>query len=732
MGTNPKRTVAVQMVPQLAVVETLDNMESNANWTKEPNLKLSQVCPKPIVTSPEHKADNVSLTAAPTNTITHTQKTAAKVGEQVSSKPVPANGNQTQSEHVTGADQQMPDLSLPGHGVGEAGGDRRDSNANMKMLSPGDEKDMCKAGVPSAVTASTVDTQASDCTIKGQSAAEEACSKPASSSKATAREDSSKRVSTNNKNLNDACELRQTASVHQQDNKGSISSPQNKDTAVAQKSKESDHIQSSSQSSVSLQETPKPPKIIEATTTLSSTTPPSKSKEAEDKSGNNNSSPTLPEKDLQPEKKPQVSSDKHQPESSQKASSTLPEAKQNTQACGQVARVAGQTNTAVSEGQQQPPCKLYREASTMTSSLSSTPIKQRQDMEVQAVANTCSRAVATSPSLLPFAVARRLSGGAVPREEPQSLAVVYQMDGGVGLHQTNKNSLSASSDPRSERLTVEAEMCHNQNAGVVLNALSPQPDVGPGAKPKELGAALCNIQPVYQINIEHSSHKEQGEMGNSQYKTGAQMSAAKTTTAQAPSLKTGTHPEAAGASKSGSADSNNTAVSLAAVTTKPDQALPKKTAANTTSKSEPTKKKAEGSKGKRKEVGGKALTKEAKSGKQKIEPKKEEDDHSGKQKEKSIHDVVWDEQGMTWEVYGASVDPESLGFAIQSHLQCKIKEQERKLIAQTSIRKSVSGADSPQRGRKNKRRQKNVFRSMLQNVRRPNCCVRPPPSSVLE
>nr|XP_015200004.1 PREDICTED: G protein-regulated inducer of neurite outgrowth 3 [Lepisosteus oculatus] len=97
---------------------------------------------------------------------------------------------------------------------------------------------------------------------------------------------------------------------------------------------------------------------------------------------------------------------------------------------------------------------------------------------------------------------------------------------------------------------------------------------------------------------------------------------------------------------------------------------------------------------------------------------------------KNIRDVVWDEQGMTWEVYGASLDPESLGFAIQSHLQCKIREHEKKIMSQTKGRRSVSSETSP--GKKTKRRQQNVFRSVLQNVRRPNCCIRPPPSSVLD
>ncbi|XP_070767862.1 G protein-regulated inducer of neurite outgrowth 3 [Enoplosus armatus] len=733
MGTNPKRTVTVQMVPQLAVVDTLGNKEPNANWAKEPNLKLSQVCPKPTLASPDHKQDNLSVTAPPANTLPHTQKTASKGGEPVSSavsdKPVPTNGNQT--ELVTGGDLQMPDLSLTGQGVGEAGANQRDSNANMKMLSPADEKDICKAGVSTALSASKVDMQTNDCRIKGPSAAEEECAKLTSSAKAAAREDSNKNVSPNNKNLNNACELRQTASEPQQDNKGSISAPKNKDSAVPQKSQEADHIRSCSQSSVSLQETPKPKQSMETTAALlTSTTPPSKSKDAVAGFTNKNSSSTHSEKE------PQVSSDKHQPVSSQK--STPPQAIQNMPAHGQVAKEAGQTDTAVFEGQQQQqqPCKLYREASTMTLSLSSTPVKQCNDMEVQAVANMCSKAVATSPSLLPFAVPRRPSGGAVPREEAQSLAIVYQVDGGVGLHQMNISTLSASTDPKSERLTVEAEMCPNQNAGVVFHSetLSQQQDKRLGAKPKEPGSALCNTQPVYQINIEHSNHKEQGETGNSRCETRVQTSAVKSAPAEAPSFKSGTPPETASATKSGSADSNNAALSRAAVTTKPNQALPTTTATNTTSKLDPTKNKAGSPKVKAK-AKGKTLTKETKSGKQKIEPERkgEEDDLSGKEKGKSsVHDVVWDEQGMTWEVYGASVDPESLGFAIQSHLQCKIKEQERKLIARTSFRKSISGGDSPQHDKKNKRRQQNIFRSMLQNVRRPNCCVRPPPSSVLE
>uniref|UniRef100_A0A7N8YQD9 GPRIN family member 3b n=2 Tax=Mastacembelus armatus TaxID=205130 RepID=A0A7N8YQD9_9TELE len=721
------------MVPQLAVVDTLGNKESNANWTKEPNLKLSQVCPKPTLTSPDHKQDKLSLTAAPTNTIPHTQKTASQSSEPVSStmsdKPAPANGNQTKSEHGTGGDQQMPDLSRTGQGVGETGGDQRDSNANIKVLSQADEKDMCKSSLSSAVTAPKVDMQTNDCRLKGPNAAEE-CAKPTSSASTTARDDRHTHTSANNKNLNSACELKQTASALQQDNKGSLSDAQNKDTAVPQESKDPDHVHSSSKSSVSLQEIPKPKQNIETSIPFSSTTPPPQCNAAEIRSTNKNSSSTLPEKDLQPAKKPQVSSDKHQPASSEKDSSTLPQVIKIMAAHGQVAEAASQIDTAIFEGQQQK-SKLYREASTMTTFLSSTPIKQCHDMEVQAVASMCSKAVATSPSLLPFAATHRLSGGAVPREEAEGLAVVYQVDGSVGLHQMHMTDLAPCTDPKSDRLIVEAEMCPNQNTGKVFHSktLPQQQDIRLGAKPKEPALALCNIQPVYQINIEHKEHhKEQGEADNSQYKSGVQISAAKTTADEAPPFKSGAPLETV------SADSNNAAPSQTAVTAKSDKALPTTAAANSRSKPEPTKNTAESLKEKSKEAGGKALTKGTNSGTQKIEPERssKEDDQSGKQKGKSIHDVVWDEQGMTWEVYGASVDPESLGFAIQSHLQCKIKEQERKLMAQTSLRKSVSGIDSPRHGRKNKRRQQNIFRSMLQNVRRPNCCVRPPPSAVLE
>ncbi|XP_063314708.1 G protein-regulated inducer of neurite outgrowth 3 [Pelobates fuscus] len=100
-----------------------------------------------------------------------------------------------------------------------------------------------------------------------------------------------------------------------------------------------------------------------------------------------------------------------------------------------------------------------------------------------------------------------------------------------------------------------------------------------------------------------------------------------------------------------------------------------------------------------------------------------------KQQSKSVKDVVWDEQGMTWEVYGASMDPEALGIAIQNHLQRQIREHEKMIRAQLKQNRKSISSDS---GKKHKRRQHRVFQSMLKNFRRPNCCVHPPASAVLE
>uniref|UniRef100_UPI00398F141A G protein-regulated inducer of neurite outgrowth 1-like n=1 Tax=Pristiophorus japonicus TaxID=55135 RepID=UPI00398F141A len=117
----------------------------------------------------------------------------------------------------------------------------------------------------------------------------------------------------------------------------------------------------------------------------------------------------------------------------------------------------------------------------------------------------------------------------------------------------------------------------------------------------------------------------------------------------------------------------------------------------------------------------------------KIEQKEMAGD-SGKERaqSKNIRDVVWDEQGMTWEVYGASVDPESLGFAIQCHLQRQIVEYEKQIKVNNKSKRSTSVDATPGSNKANKRRQQNIFRTVLQNMRPPQCCVRPRPSSVID
>ncbi|KAM6940694.1 uncharacterized protein gprin3b [Xenentodon cancila] len=691
MGTNPKRTVTVQMVPRLAEVDSLGNKESNANWSKEPHLELSQVCPNATLTAPDQQ-DNLSLMTAPTNLVSHAPTTAPKGGELV-------NSTVTKCEAATGGEQHLPKLSPRGQCVDEAGGDLRDSNANIKKLSPAVGKDVCTADSSTAVPA--VDVRNNDCRVKVSSAAVEAHGKLASPTKDTALESRERKVSSDDKNLNSISELGNAASGFQKEITVGVSVPST-DAPTPQKTEAPDHLQRCSPSSV--HSAPNHKQKQEPSTPLTSMKPLNDSKVTEARSPNESTSLTHLEKSFPTQKRPQGSQDKDQPAPSQKDSCTLLQMAQNMPACGQVAEATSQTDTAVSVGEQD--CKLYREASTMTSSLSPAPAKKCHDMEVQAVANTTSKAVATSPSLLPCDATRRPSSGAVHLEETQTLGVVYQVTDGVGLHQIYTTPISSSTDQTSEILTVHAEMCPSQSTGFQ------QLDSKLGAKPKEMGSVLCNIQPVYQINTEHNSHKKPDETSDPQHKS-----------AEAPSLKAGTPLGTAGASKSGFADRRNAALSQAAVITKTEQALITVTktaaAAGFTTKSDLTKNK---------------TSRGTNSGQQKIESQRndKEEEQSGKQKGKSVHDVVWDEQGMTWEVYGASVDPESLGFAIQSHLQCKIREQERKLMAQTSFRKSISAVDSPRHGKKNKRRQQNIFRSMLQNVRRPNCCVRPPPSSVLE
>ncbi|XP_038127062.1 G protein-regulated inducer of neurite outgrowth 3 [Cyprinodon tularosa] len=643
MGTNPERTVTVQMVPQLAVVDPLANKETNANSGNEPHLKVSHSLP----TSPNQQ-DNLTISGEAANTAQHIHKSSAKGGESVSvavaNMPAEGSGKQTHSGPQAAGEQCSANLSLTNQDESKIKNETQDANTN-RNTSHG--ADAC------AAKASKVDGSSNDCSMIRMSSLEAVPVQLASSPKA--QESSNK-----NKHCNTS-ELENAASTSKQD----IKVPQNKSNVVIKKTQEQDNSQMCPSSTVCTKRKEKKENVA----LITSTKPPPASSAAEITTAVKNAS-SHSERDFPAVTTTQLSSNKLHPASSQKNSSSVVQEENNKPTCGQVSEDRGQIETALFAGKRNG--ALYRDASTMTSLVA--PDKQCHDMEVQAVANTSSKAVGTSPSLMPFASTRRLSSGSgVSRDEEQCLTVAFPVHEGVAPCQSYTPSLSPI-----ERLTVEAEMCPKQTAGFCSPTVPQQLDSRLGAKPKEHGSSLSSIQPVYQISIEHGNHKKETVEISS---TGA-----------AGSLKAS--PETASAS----VDRDNAALSqgLQAATTKTNTAT--------------------------------------KSAEQEVKPSRneEEDDQTGSQKDKNVHEVVWDEQGMTWEVYGASVDPESLGFAIQSHLQCKIREQERKLIAQTSFRKSISGVDSPQRGKKKKRREQNIFRSMLQNVRRPNCCARPPPSSVLD
>ncbi|XP_059929139.1 uncharacterized protein si:dkey-191g9.7 [Gadus macrocephalus] len=87
-----------------------------------------------------------------------------------------------------------------------------------------------------------------------------------------------------------------------------------------------------------------------------------------------------------------------------------------------------------------------------------------------------------------------------------------------------------------------------------------------------------------------------------------------------------------------------------------------------------------------------------------------------------VKEVKWDAEGMTWEVYGAAVDPEELGLAIQRHLELQIKEtasRAAKLSRQgtATSRHSCAGASGKECGKKR-------GRVLLGSFRPPACCAR--------
>lgn len=81
-----------------------------------------------------------------------------------------------------------------------------------------------------------------------------------------------------------------------------------------------------------------------------------------------------------------------------------------------------------------------------------------------------------------------------------------------------------------------------------------------------------------------------------------------------------------------------------------------------------------------------------------------------------VREVRWDEEGMTWEVYGAAVDPEVLGLAIQKHLEIQIEQNTQ------PSEQSAEMEQSKEIGQLNKEKRR-TMRTVMQSLRQSNCCV---------
>ncbi|XP_069892539.1 G protein-regulated inducer of neurite outgrowth 1 [Dipodomys merriami] len=109
-----------------------------------------------------------------------------------------------------------------------------------------------------------------------------------------------------------------------------------------------------------------------------------------------------------------------------------------------------------------------------------------------------------------------------------------------------------------------------------------------------------------------------------------------------------------------------------------------------------------------------------------------------------VRDVKWDEKGMTWEVYGAAMEVEVLGLAIQKHLERQIEEHGRQgapappppaaaAVPAAAPRAGPGRAGSvrsaPPPPEPEPKRPPGLFRALLQSVRRPRCCSRAGPTA---
>lgn len=84
-----------------------------------------------------------------------------------------------------------------------------------------------------------------------------------------------------------------------------------------------------------------------------------------------------------------------------------------------------------------------------------------------------------------------------------------------------------------------------------------------------------------------------------------------------------------------------------------------------------------------------------------------------------VKEVKWDEEGMTWEVYGASVDPEELGVAIQKHLELQIQETASHAAKLQRQDAAAAAAQPVGNGGCERKRSR-----MMGSIRTPACCAR--------
>ncbi|XP_042634485.1 uncharacterized protein LOC109100230 isoform X1 [Cyprinus carpio] len=85
-----------------------------------------------------------------------------------------------------------------------------------------------------------------------------------------------------------------------------------------------------------------------------------------------------------------------------------------------------------------------------------------------------------------------------------------------------------------------------------------------------------------------------------------------------------------------------------------------------------------------------------------------------------VKEVEWDAEGMTWEVYGAAVDPEELGLAIQKHLELQIKETAAAAAAAVTAQKEDSTDNVSSLALQPRQRKKSE--GIIRTLRSSACC----------